>query len=108
MCQYQGYGSKCGKVLGSGTNQNDIEEILRVHNELRAKLANGQERRGRPGPQPSAADMEQMKWDEELASVAQRHADQCTFAHDCSKCRQVCKNIQYPYATKLVLKSGHF
>ena len=33
---------------------------MRIHNELRAKLANGKERRGRPGPQPPAADMEQM------------------------------------------------
>ena len=33
---------------------------MRVHNELRAKVANGQEKRGKPGPQPPAADMEQM------------------------------------------------
>ena len=35
-------------------------EIVRVHNELRAKLANGQETFGKPGPQPPAADMETM------------------------------------------------
>ena len=56
----QGYGDKCGKVLGSGISGQDEKEILRVHNELRAKIANGQERRGKPGPQPPAANMEQM------------------------------------------------
>ena len=60
MCQYQGYGPKCGQVLGSGITRQDKEEILRVHNELRAKVANGQEKRGKPGPQPPASDMEQM------------------------------------------------
>jgi len=89
MCQYQGFGAKCTQVLGSGTDQREIKEILRVHNELRAKLANGLEKRGQPGPQPPAADMEEMEWDEELARVAQRHADQCVFAHDCSQCRKV-------------------
>ena len=57
----QGYGPKCGgSVLSRGVDRTDIEEILRVHNEYRAKIANGQERRGKPGPQPPAADMELM------------------------------------------------
>ena len=56
----QGYGPKCGQVLGSGITRQDKEEILRVHNELRAKVAQGKENRGKPGPQPPAADMEQM------------------------------------------------
>ena len=56
----QGYGDKCGKVLGSGISGQDAQEILRVHNELRAKIANGQERRGKPGPQPPAANMDQI------------------------------------------------
>ena len=37
-----------------------MREILRVHNQWRAKIANGLVTRGRPGPQPPAADMEQM------------------------------------------------
>eukprot|EP00091_Calanus_sinicus_P011298 TRINITY_DN2560_c0_g1_i5.p1 TRINITY_DN2560_c0_g1~~TRINITY_DN2560_c0_g1_i5.p1 ORF type:complete len:410 (-),score=104.86 TRINITY_DN2560_c0_g1_i5:84-1313(-) len=32
--------------------------------------------------------MKQMIWDEELSIIAQRHADQCKFAHDCSDCRK--------------------
>merc|ERR1719154_1031727 len=56
---------------------------------FRAKIANGQERRGRPGPQPPAANMKEMVWDDELAKVAQAHADQCMFEHDCSDCRRV-------------------
>ena len=39
--------------------------------------------------QPPAANMIELVWDEELASVAQRHADQCVFSHDCADCRQV-------------------
>ena len=46
--------------MGSGITRQDKEEILRVHNELRAKVAQGKENRGKPGPQPPAADMEQM------------------------------------------------
>jgi len=89
MCQYKGYGDKCGQVLSSGVSRPQMREILRVHNELRAQIANGLEKRGRPGPQPPAANMEQMEWDDELARVAQAHADQCVFAHDCSKCRKI-------------------
>ena len=33
--------------------------------------------------------MRQLQWDPELARVAQRLADQCNFAHDCSDCRRV-------------------
>ena len=33
--------------------------------------------------------MMELVWDEELATVAQRLADQCVFSHDCSDCRQV-------------------
>jgi len=33
--------------------------------------------------------MKEMVWDEELSVVAQAHADQCRFAHDCSDCRRV-------------------
>jgi len=32
--------------------------------------------------------MKQMVWDDELSKIAQRHADQCKFAHDCSDCRK--------------------
>jgi hypothetical protein len=30
-------------------------------------------------------------WDDELARVAQRHADQCLFQHDCAECRKIRK-----------------
>ena len=41
-------------------SRSERDEIVRVHNEYRATIANGRERRGRPGPQPPAADMEMM------------------------------------------------
>ena len=57
----QGFGPKCGgSVLSSGVSQAEKDEIVRVHNEFRSRLASGRERRGRPGPQPPATDMEQM------------------------------------------------
>jgi len=53
------------------------------HNRLRSRVAMGSTR------QPSAADMMELQWDEELATVAQRHADQCDVGHDCNDCRRV-------------------
>ena len=34
-------------------------------------------------------------WDEELSVIAQRHADQCKFAHDCSTCRKTSRYVSY-------------
>ena len=61
MLPKQSFGPSCkGSVISSGVTDAEKAEIVRVHNELRAKLANGKESRGSPGPQPAAADMEQM------------------------------------------------
>ena len=38
--------------------------------------------------QPSASDMLELEWDEELAWLAQAHADTCSFGHDCNACRR--------------------
>jgi len=89
MCQYKGAGPACnGQPLARGVSKQEIQQILEVHNRYRSLIARGDERRGKPGPQPPAADMKQMIWDEELSIIAQRHADQCKFAHDCSECRK--------------------
>jgi len=90
LCNHQVPGPSCnGKHIGRGVTKQEIQEILDVHNRLRAIISRGEETRGSPGPQPSAADMREMIWDEELSRVAQGHADQCKFAHDCSDCRKV-------------------
>lgn len=90
MCKYQGIGPACnGNALRRGVTPEEIKEILDSHNRYRAQVARGEEKRGRPGPQPPAANMKLLEWDQELATVAQRHADQCVFAHDCSDCRKV-------------------
>jgi len=47
------------------------------HNALRRQIANGQERRGNPGPQPPASNMRQMKWDANLTKAAQTLTIRC-------------------------------
>ncbi|XP_059471196.1 venom allergen 3-like [Neocloeon triangulifer] len=51
--------------------------LLDIHNKLRALVAFGRI----PG-HPPARNMQQLTWDDELASVAQRWAEQCMFEHD--------------------------
>lgn len=89
LCQHQGVGPACNEgPLSKGVTEDEIERILSVHNEYRAKVARGEEERGRGSGQPEAANMMQMSWDDELARIAQMHADQCKFEHDCTECRK--------------------
>ncbi|PNF13786.1 hypothetical protein B7P43_G12434 [Cryptotermes secundus] len=101
MCKYQGYGSKCGQPIHSGvTSNSDKQKIVDAHNNLRRKVAKGQETQGKPGPQPSAANMKKISWDNELATVAQRWADQCSFGHD------ACRNVGRFYVGQNVYQSS--
>ncbi|XP_045131762.1 CRISP/Allergen/PR-1-like [Portunus trituberculatus] len=90
LCKYKGIGSVCeNDVLARGVSSEEAAFIVAEHNKLRSKVARGEEARGKPGPQPSGANIRALEWDEELATVAQRHADQCVFEHDCNECRKV-------------------
>ena len=55
--------------------QADKDAIVQKHNELRARVANGEETLGQPAGtgQPSASNMRQLVWNDELAAVAQRY-----------------------------------
>ncbi|XP_043244530.1 venom allergen 5.02-like [Amphibalanus amphitrite] len=88
MCRYSGPDRQsCGRLLTSGLGADQRRLVVTLHNELRSRVAMGQERAGAPGPQPPAADMIQMVWDDQLAAVAQRWAEQCQRGHDCGSCR---------------------
>ncbi|XP_066974698.1 uncharacterized protein [Macrobrachium rosenbergii] len=90
LCLHEGTGPDCGnQVVSVVVRPEEAAFIVSEHNRLRSRVATGQERRGSPGPQPPAANMMLMEWDEELARVAQSHADQCIFMHECSACRRV-------------------
>ncbi|KFM60493.1 Venom allergen 5, partial [Stegodyphus mimosarum] len=74
-------------ILERGVGAGDRMKILKLHNDYRVRVAAGQETEA--GGLPPAANMLEMVWDDELAAVAQKHAEQCNFQHDCSDCRRV-------------------
>jgi len=76
-------------------SQDDIDIILDTHNKLRAKVANGDESLGCPGPQPSATNMMELKWNSQLAEVAQAWAEQCPGGHDDGDDRKICDPDYY-------------
>jgi len=73
-CKNKGQSEKCKCVTIYRTLSKDAKQaILDKHNELRRKVAKGEERN-----QPKAADMREMVWNDELETMAQRWADQLT------------------------------
>ncbi|RLU17533.1 hypothetical protein DMN91_009768 [Ooceraea biroi] len=61
-----------------------VRDILDTHNRIRQSIAEGS-----INAQPPAANMRKLYWDSELASSAQDLANQCTFAHNDPKDREV-------------------
>ncbi|XP_049520789.1 CRISP/Allergen/PR-1-like [Dermacentor silvarum] len=57
----------------AGVSKADRSLILKLHNSYRSQVAQGR----LPGF-PTATDMFRMRWDDEMADVAQAHSNQCT------------------------------
>lgn len=104
LCAYEKrpIGPACKGVILMEFSRNEVDVIVDAHNTLRNRVALGLESEGDPGkiffpffsvvtnhsgPQPPAANMRLMQWDEELARVALRWATQCVYAHD--RCRDL-------------------
>ncbi|XP_074108076.1 venom allergen 5-like [Cotesia typhae] len=102
MCRYRSEwpAATCGKVQSSSLTRDEISEVLQVHNDKRAFVASGAERRGSAGPQPGG-EIPPLVWDNELAEIAQRWANQCQFGHD------LCRNVDRFQVGQNVAKMMH-
>lgn len=72
--------SNCNQLQVNYLTEEEKRAIIQAHNEYRQKVANGEETRGNPGPQP-AGNIPPLQWDDELATIAQVWADQCQNGH---------------------------
>ncbi|XP_063988420.1 uncharacterized protein LOC135168316 [Diachasmimorpha longicaudata] len=74
--------TSCDELGVVGLTQDEKDALLKAHNDYRAYVASGQETRGTNGGQPGATNLGPLQWDDEIAEIAQRWANQCHFAHD--------------------------
>ncbi|XP_028982360.1 ancylostoma secreted protein [Diachasma alloeum] len=74
--------SSCGELGVVGLTQEEKDALLKAHNDYRAYVASGQEGRGSNGGQPGATNLGPLEWNDEIAEIAQRWANQCNFGHD--------------------------
>merc|ERR1711970_1522514 len=94
----------------SGTCQNLIfrtlsnggkEAILAKHNQLRRKVAKGEE-----ANQPAAANMREMVWSSELEKIAQSWADNCEFKHNKNRGENIGENIAWSANSRIQDKTA--
>ncbi|KAF0312398.1 Venom allergen 5 [Amphibalanus amphitrite] len=76
----------CGTVVRRGVTETERDDIVSAHNVIRRAV-----RDGHYADQnlPAASALPELRWDAELALVAQRWADQCRGGHD--QCRDVAR-----------------
>ena len=75
MCKYKdGTGGRCGNQVCSRvfSDQSYKDKIVEKHNKYRREVAEGD-----VSGIPASSDMEEVEWDDQIARVAQRWADQC-------------------------------
>ena len=85
MCIYSSVSSSCKAYRKKTFSQSEKQLILDEHNRYRRIIATGRKEKEEHPLQPKASNMLELVWNEELATIAQRWADQCKFQHD--KCR---------------------
>uniref|UniRef100_A0A4D5R9Y0 Cysteine-rich venom protein n=1 Tax=Scolopendra viridis TaxID=118503 RepID=A0A4D5R9Y0_SCOVI len=66
----------CCRMLERGLDAKMKAKLVDLHNKARQKVANGQQ-----SGQPSASNMKELHWDDEIAANAQRAAEKCVFQH---------------------------
>lgn len=69
--------SRSSDYVSGGVSKSEAEEIVKLHNEYRAAV------------NPPACMMLKMYWNEDLAYVAQKWAENCEFAHDANNNRRI-------------------
>nr|CAI5823894.1 unnamed protein product [Callosobruchus analis] len=70
--------AQCRSIYGKGVSNEDIQIILKGHNDLRNDIAQGKYiRKGLP----KGKNFKKMVWDSKLAQAAQRVADTCVLQH---------------------------
>lgn len=85
-----GVSADCGEVYGElGLTASQRNTIVEKHNELRNKVASGQEILN---SQPAAKNMKKIEWNDDLAITAQRLVNTCNFAHDSRASRETAEN----------------
>ena len=99
MCKYEGPSADCTtKTIFRQLSSAGKQAILDKHNELRGKVAKGQQ-----SDQPGATNMRKVVWSQELETIAQRWADQCTFGHDTTRMKldgtSVGQNVYIGYSS---------
>ncbi|CAG9768596.1 unnamed protein product [Ceutorhynchus assimilis] len=78
ICRYkEGPSENCMEYKKPEVTSKVKKYIVDIHNDIRNHVASGQETRGTLGRQPTASNMNILQWDDELAEIAQRWADQC-------------------------------
>ncbi|KAF2884820.1 hypothetical protein ILUMI_21353 [Ignelater luminosus] len=90
LCKYptNHTGPACKGYIQIGFSKAERDVILDAHNTLRNIVASGLEKRGSLGPQPQAANMRILEWNNELANIAERWAAQCIYSHD------ICRDLE--------------
>lgn len=88
------------QLIRTGLNNTDKDAILHLHNHFRSQVAIGN-----TSGLPPASDMLEMEWDEELARVAQAHANLCSPQPSCPSCIRIEK---FPFVgrTGCVIRSN--
>ncbi|CAL4100711.1 unnamed protein product, partial [Meganyctiphanes norvegica] len=70
-------------ITDSGVTNSQKRQILRLHNEFRAKVARGDEQRSPDQyKQPRGSNIKELIWNDELAYIAQKWANRCSYGHE--------------------------
>merc|ERR1712215_78300 len=80
----------CPNLIFRTLSNGGKEAILAKHNQLRRKVAKGEE-----ANQPAAANMREMVWSSELEKIAQSWADNCDFKHNKNRGENIGENIAW-------------